>query len=682
MTSGAKVGIIVAIVAVLACCLCAVVAALAGLVAIRQGGGSIIEQLPTIEAAITIMPELLRTPTPDQGEQTPEVQITRQPGQSAAAEETNRILASADIPEADPADLAERLKGLTDIPATVEPPAVPPREGDVQSFWLSNTDTNENFQVDAVLRYVGDHVYFWVQKGVDYRQNDLDKLASKFDTDIYATNREFFGSEWTPGIDGDPRLYILFVQDVGGVAGYFSSADEIPPAVRSDSNGHEMFILSADYVDLSTEEAYSVLAHEFQHMIHYYRDRNEESWMNEGFSDLASFLNGYDTGGHEWSYIDDTDLQLNDWPNDPNDPYATIPHYGASFLFLTYFLDRFGEDMTKALVGEAENGMTSVDKVLADAAATDPQTGKPVTADDVFQDWTLANYLKDNGVGDGRFDYSNYRNGPQAFETETVDTCPTSTESRSVHQYGVDYILLDCSGSRTLTFDGSTVAQVVPADPHSGDYAFWSNKGDESDMTLTQEFDFSGVSGPLTLNFWTWYDLETDYDYLYLEAQTPGGEWQILDTPSGTDENPSGNSYGWGYNGTTGDWIEESVDISQFAGQKVTLRFEYVTDAAVNGEGFLLDDISIPETGYNSDFESDDGGWQAAGWVRIQNALPQTFRLALISLGTSPQVQYLTLDENNSASIAIDIPSRGAVLVVSGTTRFTRVPTAYEFGVE
>ena len=32
---------------------------------------------------------------------------------------------------------------------------------------------------------------------------------------------------------------------------------------------------------------------------------------------------------------------------------------------------------------------------------------------------------------------------------------------------------------------------------YSGKMAFWSNKGDESDMTLTREFDFSSASGPL-----------------------------------------------------------------------------------------------------------------------------------------------------------------------------------------
>ncbi len=45
--------------------------------------------------------------------------------------------------------------------------------------------------------------------------------------------------------------------------------------------------MNADNTDLADSFTYSVLAHEFQHMIHWYRDRNEESWMNEGFSELA-----------------------------------------------------------------------------------------------------------------------------------------------------------------------------------------------------------------------------------------------------------------------------------------------------------------------------------------------------------------------------------------------------------
>ena len=205
-------------------------------------------------------------------------------------------------------------------------------------------------------------------------------------------------------------------------------------------------------------------------------------------------------------------------------------------------------------------------------------------------------------------------------------------------------------------------------------------------MTLTRNFDFSEHSGPLTLSFWTWYDLEEDYDYLYLEASVDGEHWQILTTPSGTPEDPSGNSFGWGYNGLSGGdglWIEETVDLSQFSGQEVQLRFEYVTDAAVNGEGLLLDDISIPEVDYFTDFEEDSGGWQAAGFARIRNTLPQKYRLALIRKGDTTTVEYISVGADNLVEIPLDISGDvdEVILVVTGTTRYTRQKAAYRFEI-
>ena len=186
------------------------------------------------------------------------------------------------------------------------------------------------------------------------------------------------------------------------------------------------------------------------------------------------------------------------------------------------------------------------------------------------------------------------------------------------------------------------------------------------------------------MTFWTWYDLEEDYDYLYLEASTDGENWEILTTPSGTDYDPSGNSYGWGYNGLSGgdgSWVQEEIDLSQYAGKEVQIRFEYVTDAAVNGEGLLLDDIAIPEIGYFNDFENDADEWDAAGFVRIQNVLPQTYRLALISKGSETRVEYISLTADNTAEIPISIGGDidEVILVVTGTTRYTRQPAAYRF---
>lgn len=597
--------------------------------------------------------------------------------------ETLNTLQNALIPENNPRDLAQRLLGIADIPETLPPPAAPFQVGAQETFWATNTDSAESFEVETTLRYVTPHAYWWIENGVSYSESELQALAETFENDIYPTDREFFGSEWTPGVDGDEHLYIVLAEDLGfSLAGYFSSADEVHPLAHEFSNAHEMFFLNADNIDLGEEFTYSVLAHEFQHMIHWYGDRNEETWMNEGFSELAAFLNGYEQGGFDWVYTSAPDLQLNTWPGGGED---TTPHYGAAFLFLTYFLDRYGEDATKALVADAQNGFASIDLVLADLGETDPARGGIPTANDVFQDWTIASYLQNTNVGDGRFDYSNYTAAPSPEDTETLRTCPAAPFTRDVTQYGVDYLRLTCEGTFTLTFTGSTAIRVLPEDPHSGTYAFYSNRGDESDMTLTRQFDFTDQTGPLTLSYWMWYDLEEDYDYLYLETSLDGETWQILTTPSGTAEDPSGNSYGWAYNGQTNGWQQETVDLSQFAGQQVYLRFEYITDAAVNGDGFLLDDVEIPEIGYFTDFETDNGGWDPAGFVRIQNLLPQTYRLALITTGIAgTEVQYLSLSPDNTAQISLSLGGDvdEVILVVSGTTQFTRQKAAYQIEIK
>ncbi|MBI3740033.1 MAG: immune inhibitor A, partial [Chloroflexi bacterium] len=541
-------GVIIAIVVVL-CCICTIVLALGGYAYFY------------FKTNFPNTPGLPLPPINNNGStEQPPVTVTRPPVDSISTD-TMDTLSKAIVPDNDLYDLACRLKNICNVPHTLPAPSKPYKVGDSQQFWVSNVDTNENFQTTATLQYITPHSYFWVQNGVKVNTTDMKALMDTFENKLYPTDREFFGSEWTPGVDNDPHVYVLYTRGTGASnAGYFSTPDEYNPLVHQYSNGHEMFVFNADNVSLSDSYTYGTLAHEFQHMIHWNLDRNESSWMNEGFSVLAEYLNGY-PAYFDYDYISNPDLNLTDWLPDPG---ANGPHYGESYLFLTYFLDRFGDKATQALVNDQENGLTSVDDVLKTLNITDKQTGKPITADDVVVDWMVANYLKDPSVGDGRYYYHNYKDSPQASATETIDTCPTSALNRNVNQYGADYIEITCSGDHTLNFTGSTLAGLLPTDPHSGKYAFWSNKGDESDMTLTREFDFTSVSGSIEFDYWTWYDLEEGYDYVFLEASADGQHWDILKTPSCTTENPSGNSYGCGYNaksggGQTAEWINEKV---------------------------------------------------------------------------------------------------------------------------
>jgi immune inhibitor A len=395
---------------------------------------------------------------------------------------------------------------------------------------------------------------------------------------------------------------------------------------------------------------------------------------------VGSLINGYYSPGADYIYIQNPDLQLNSWADNNSPDFG--PHYGQSFLYLAYFLDRFGEDATKALTANPEDDLTSVDDTLSQLHITDQQTGKLMTADDVFMDWAATLYLKDGSVGDGRYTYHNYSQAPQYEPQEAVSNCPQSFDSW-VNQYGIDYYTIDCPGEHTIQFTGSTVASLLPVNPHSGRYVFWSNQGNESDMTLTREFDFTNVSGLIKLSYWTWYDIEKDWDYAHLAASTDGQNWELLKTPSGTDYDPSGASYGWSYTGQTNGWIQEEVDLSKFAGQKVQLRFEYITDAEINGEGFLLDDVQVDAINYSSDFEADDGGWQTDGFVRVDNVLPQTYGLSLIIKGNNTTVTRVPLNPDQTASIPFSLKEgEEAILIVTGTTRFTTHGAAYKIDIK
>jgi len=611
---------------------------------------------------------------------------TALPTQPLEPEEIDNIQANLEtlltevVPINDPIDLAERLGGKENVPSTLPDPEAPYQVGAEKTFWVTNTDNNENFQVQATLHYLGDNIYFWIENGVRYQEPDLRQLADAFDQEIVPTNREFFGMEWNPGVDDDPRFYVLYARGLGSsLAGYFSSADELHPAAHPYSNAHEMFLLNADTVRLSENYIYGTMAHEFQHMIHWYQDRNEETWVNEGFSMLAEHVNDLNSGGFDFDYVINPDLQLTDWGAETGE---NGPHYGASYLFMVYFLDRFGEDATKALVAHPENGFSGLESVMQELGILNPTTGQVYTANEVFTDWIVTNYLQDPTVEQSRYTYRSY-SPYDVSVSDSISECPDQITS-DVSQFGVDYIEINCPGTHTLNFRGGAVANILPFEaPPSGDYFFWSNLGDESDMYLAQTFDLTEVNGEAVLSFKTWYDLEEDYDYVFISASTDGKHWQILDSLTCTTENPSGNSYGCGWNGSSGDWIEERVDLSAFAGTEVILRFDYVTDAAVNGIGMAMDDFRLDAIGYASDLEQDAGGWEGAGFVRLMNALPQTYSLSVISEGNQTSVENISLEADNSTTFAVTIGGdvEKIVLVVSGTTPFTREKAPYQVEV-
>jgi len=580
------------------------------------------------------------------------------------------------VPQADPVALAKRLRGIKDIPPP--PPSPPVRQvGERETFWVINDSENREFPVSATLRVVGEHIYMWLEDGAQVSDADLQALADAFDNSIYDSMRELWGSEASPGVDGDPRLYGLFARGLGpGLVAYFVSRNAYPVEVYPTSNQHEMFFFSLDGIGLSNVDSpyvESVLAHEFQHMIHANIQDNDALWLNEGLSTFTQLLLFNDPGAVV-NFLSAPQTQLNSWAEE--EPRA--PHYGAAMLFMDYFYERYGLDALRQVSTDPGTSLDAFDRVLK-------AMGEP-GVDALFADWSLANFLLNPELGDGRYGYRNLPTGlPSPTPIETVTTYPYMVDGQS-NQYASDYYALTNLGGMTSLDIRLTMpddVQLIPADSASGQWMWYSNRGDVSDTTLTHTFDLSGID-QATLTYKTWFDIEDDWDYGYVMVSADGGaSWDILSTPYTTDSNPHGNAYGTGYSGESNGWIDESIALDPYAGEVIQVRFEMITDDGISQPGLAIDDVRIPEIGYQSDFESDGGGWEADGWIRIDNRLPQQAWVQAIQwVGNDVRVTQWPAAGEDSWKLSLDENTDQVILAISPFAPMTTEPMPYTLQID
>jgi immune inhibitor A len=103
-----------------------------------------------------------------------------------------------------------------------------------------------------------------------------------------------------------------------------------------------------------------------------------------------------------------------------------------------------------------------------------------------------------------------------------------------------------------------------------------------------------------------------------------------------------------------------------------------VSDDAFNRPGMVIDDIRIEEIDFEDDAEAGASEWQAAGWVRTDNALLQRWQVRVVTgEGNEAQVTDVPVDAQGVAEIRI--PSNTpAVVVVMATTPHTSERATYE----
>lgn len=604
-----------------------------------------IRRAATLLLAFTIACDVISPPPPSSTQTTGATpsagtgQATQVPTGGGAGDDMTAALLSKPLPLNDSFALTRAVKGKEGQPARPYEPvrtvAPDERVGSREQFWVYDWDKKVNFQVGASIRAMTASAKWWIVDGLTVDQRDLDQAARVFEERIYPSTRKAYGSEWSPGIDADPRVNVLVAKIPGQAAGYYSSTDEQPRWVFEFSAEREIVFINMPFGGrLATEGLYGTLAHEMCHMIQFNKRARSIVWFSEGQAELCSRAGASATSssGFEGLFLQQPDTQLNDWPELSN---ISALHYGGSYLLLEFLRQQAGgEELINAFLAKGIDTPNDLDTVLRARG----QRG----FEELFLDFVAANALLRDQT-DERYTYKTLPQGQPAGPSAQDRLAAGATLRAKVQPYAARYIELPRSAA-TVKLTGTAVAPILPTTAHSGKAFWWSDRADLLDSTLTRTLDLRGARGAATLRFWTWYEIEADFDYAYVEVSTDGGtRWATLRATSTTADDPNRVNLGQGLTGISGGgkepaWVQQTVDLSAYAGREVQLRFQYVTDGALNLHGIAIDDLEVAETGWRDDAEA-DGDWKANGFIRSTNLVKQRYVAQLIRFGARATVE-------------------------------------------
>ncbi len=111
------------------------------------------------------------------------------------------------------------------------------------------------------------------------------------------------------------------------------------------------------------------------------------------------------------------------------------------------------------------------------------------------------------------------------------------------------------------------------SDSPGGNYANY----DTVVVETAEDIDLVGYAG-YRLEFWTKYDIETGFDYIYLDISSDGGSnWNSFEV----------------FNGEGVEWHNYVADLGGYAERSIRFRFTLETDALYNVDGMYVDDFTI-----------------------------------------------------------------------------------------
>jgi hypothetical protein len=360
-------------------------------------------------------------------------------------------------PAGHPADIRADLEARGLWQKGADPALSPPADPQVGDSWLWYVWDLGGFPVanlkPATVRGMGQHCYVVVDDeewGVSMTQADVDRIVEHFDQTsvgqfgdqgIWDLNTSHFGTPPDP-LDGLDRIFLFYYRFDISADGFFWVYDQFPDGSQPfASNECDVVYLATDSSGGPPASDYmiAVAAHEFTHMIMYASDPNEQLWVEEGLGELAMWLFGRpDTIA---SFNSNPDNSLIDWGGGWAD-------YIQTYLWTLYAYERFGgQPFINALSFEPADGLAGYQNVIDRFGFSTPTA-------DVFDDWSVANFLDDPAVPDGQYGYEGDDLPP--FNPWRTHVAYPVNGSGTTQAYATDYVRLrDLTSSPTISFDGA-----------------------------------------------------------------------------------------------------------------------------------------------------------------------------------------------------------------------------------
>ncbi|MDC7993786.1 M14 family metallopeptidase [Altibacter sp. HG106] len=161
-------------------------------------------------------------------------------------------------------------------------------------------------------------------------------------------------------------------------------------------------------------------------------------------------------------------------------------------------------------------------------------------------------------------------------------------------------IFEDAGNSTSDNFDnngwGVTTAEFVSApssitDSPSGNYPNDTNET----IALSDPIDLTDALGA-NVTFYAKWEIENNFDYVQVEVSTNNGSTWIPQCGKFTNPGSNNGSQPTGeplYDGTQDEWVLEEIDLSEYLGENVLIRFQLRSDGGVRGDGFYFDDLTV-----------------------------------------------------------------------------------------